>query len=190
MNVSVGVLGAPRCGSSMMMAMLDAGGIPPVDGTSERAYELSEWPTNPDLVVPAGRALKMLDLDKFKLPRAGGPWRFILMSRAPMEQAKSMAKFVMALGVLRNPSEKQLTHFIQETFVDVQETTHRLADVVRHIGPLMTMDYGWVLANPIAAAERIATLVGDSFDVASAAAVVQERTEECSPDMAFEMGAA
>lgn len=172
----------------MMMAMLNAGGIPPVEGSTETAFELIEWLTDPDrVVVPQGRAIKMLDLDRFKLPRAEAPWRFILMSRAPMEQAKSMAKFVVALGVLRNPSPDQVRDFILETFVDVQETHHRLADVVRRVGPLMTADYGWVLGNPIAAAGRLADFVGGEFDVEKAAGVVHQRTELCAVDMAFEM---
>jgi hypothetical protein len=97
---SVGVCGFGRCGSTMLMAMLDAGGIWPAGDVDSRSYELTDAKQMPHLPadVLAGRSIKLLDAVLYGLVPPADGWRFIWCDRQPHQQAKSQVKFFRGAG--------------------------------------------------------------------------------------------
>lgn len=191
---TIGVCGFGRCGSTMAMAMLKAGGVPFVDGSDSDSGELPALePGCLDDVRLEGRAVKLLDSILWFNPGLAN-WRFIWLDRDPVEQAKSTAKFMAGLADI-GPID-----------VDVLAASYgrdrpKALGRLRALGPVLVLDYSRVLAQPKRAARQLAMfLAGDptgtgpvpaaaltGFDVRAAAAVVHRRDERCRPDLSFEL---
>jgi hypothetical protein len=84
------VAGFGRCGSSLVMQMLAAGGMP-TPYSSFPSYEIVD---KTKILIPTlyGGAVKVLD-PHINRPPMGPEYRWIWLDRDPMEQARSMAKF-------------------------------------------------------------------------------------------------
>ncbi len=188
MTVAVGVCGFPRSGSSMVMAMLHAGGVQPVEGSSLAAYELpSISPEVLEALDVSGQAVKLLDYSVFwPVPPKPGGWRFIWLDRSPREQARSMVKFmsVMVPGVLKGDAEGT---FRRSFKADVPKAIRALSAA----GPVLRLRFEDVVARPLAAARDLATYLHPewSIDVEAAASIVLERDGRCRPDLAIEAAA-
>lgn len=174
----------------MAMAMLDAGGIPPVDGTHPASFELLditmyERITDADVV---GRSMKTFANlhHATAVARTKAPWRFIWLDRNPTQQARSSLKMMaeFAPEQLGDDPDEEMRRFARGT---VQERPKYLG-FYRGIGPVLTLQYERVLANPAKAAKQIAAFI-PGLDRAAMAAVVHDRTGDCRPDLAFEVGA-
>lgn len=126
------VAGLGRCGTSLVMQMLDAAGLPVVVGDGPPAYEdptqlglirdsrdyahASAW-----LTGLAGQFVKLLDPFRLKLPRAR--YSVLWLDRDYEEQAKSQLKFLHVLGLAPKPTaaavrriERQLPKDRQASF--------------------------------------------------------------------------
>lgn len=179
---AVGVCGFGRCGSTMVMQMLDAGGLPPVDGTQPGSYELPGI----DIVYqrgPAyfeGRAVKLLDAPlRFGAPLASS-WQFVWLDRDRMEQAKSQVKFFDLIVGERLPPEA-VGIFADSYAVD----RPKVLGFLRRTGHVLVLRYEDVLRYPLKAAKHLRKVFPD-LDVQAAAAVVHERDGACRPDCAVE----
>lgn len=184
---TIGVAGFGRCGSTMIMGMLDAGGIQPVAGTSEASYELEvdalHALTTADVV---GRSVKILELWRYG-PLPPAEWRIIWLDRDPLEQAKSQTKFLMSLtpGLLSVTEDEAVRRFAES----YNEQRAASLGVLRRRSPVTVIQFERVLANPSKAAKVIAGVCPEwTFDRAAAAAVVHDRGPECLPDLATEIG--
>lgn len=179
---TIGVCGFGRCGSTMVMAMLDAGGIEPVQGSSDRGYELDSledligYPTD----RLAGRSVKLLDgIAHYPLPKAA--WRFVWLDRDVRQQAKSFEKFIRSLGIL--PAGHKID---QKAVADSYVTDRpRVLSTYAALGPVLVMRYEDVLNHPGAGASLLADFV-PGLAVAPAAAAVHRRTGDCRVGMVFE----
>lgn len=184
---TIGVCGFGRCGSSMIMAMLDAGGVPPVVGSAERSYELPNLEGLVDLTYDdlEGRAVKLLDaIGHYSMPKAYD-WRMIWLDRNHRHQAKSFAKFVRALGLVPEGTTLDLGAIRRSYEVD----RPKMVAAYSVMGPVLEMSYDTTLADPTAAAYKLAGFVGfPRFDITAAAAVVHRRSPDCAPGMDFELG--
>lgn len=172
----------------MIMAMLDAGGIPPVVGSAERSYELPNLEGLVDLIYDdlEGRAVKLLDsIGHYSMPKAYD-WRMIWLDRNHRHQAKSFAKFVRALGLVPEGTTLDLGAIRRSYEVDREPT---LA-LYRVMGPVLEMSYDATIADPHLAAAQLASFVGMPFDALAAATVVHRRSPDCAPGMDFELGRA
>ena len=172
------VCGFGRCGTSLVMRMLDAGGLPPFE-SGPPAYEN---PANTDLFwlrQAVGHAVKILDPLKFQLPPEW-PWRFIWIDRDPKQQARSQIKF--------------LSQFFQDVPSD-RATLRRLGGGMRRDrGPALAMlrrlggeqplilAFEDILTDPAAAAARLSAFCG-GLDAARMAAQVLQRPTDCLPYM-------
>jgi hypothetical protein len=94
------VSGFGRCGSTLMMRLVRAAGIPVVADSMEGGLEYgpalklpkeSEW-----LKGCIGKAVKILDPQRYT-PPAGLPYRFIWLDRDPTQQAKSQIKMLQTI---------------------------------------------------------------------------------------------
>lgn len=182
------VCGFGRCGTSMVMQMLAAGGLP-CTGT----YPIFEatLPTGADAAwwaAQRGKAVKILDLlgtPGFRLP--AGYYRAIWMDRRPAEQARSQSKF----NAVFSPAEQRYidtranrraieTALIRDRPKAIQALRRLCAEE-----PLI-LPFEDVLNAPDSTARRLAEWTGRPLAVAAMAAQVAERSPACYPGF-FEM---
>ena len=192
LSASVGVCGFGRCGSTMLMAMLDAGGIPPVVGSSDRGYEHPDVPTLADL-DPADldrRAVKLLDAVLYREPLSRvlptADWRFVWLDRKPGEQARSHLKFVQ--GVLGLPPRRGAVTALRDSY---DRDRPRALARLRDLGPVLELRYEHVLRDPLAAAHVLRDFLWPvhegQFKIWPASQAVHRRDGRCRPDLAFEL---
>ena len=181
------VAGHGRCGSSMVMAMLQAGGLPVVGHSP--VYESPDFnehfTSETFLRKHEGSILKWLDPTHTYLPAAfrGGP--ILWLDRDPSTWAESHMKLhnMWTGSPLRH--EDPVAH--ESLSAEVAERTASVAQKISAYGPLERLRFEDILTSPRDAAEplgRVFRAFG-SFDVAKAAAVVRARTSECAAGMEF-----
>lgn len=184
---AVGVCGFPRSGSTMLMTMLDSGGLRPVEGSHPGSYELDALDLDDLRGRPlAGHAVKLLDWAlRSDLPREQ-PWKFIWLDRSAQEQAKSQVKFMSTL-VPELPLHADSVGTLARSF------KQDLPDMLRALGrygPTLMVEFEKILADPYGEAKQIAGYLLPEFDLDPAAmsAVVLERDGRCRPDLSIELG--
>lgn len=173
------VSGAPRSGTSMMMRMLEAGGIEPLtDGerTADRDnpagyYEFERVKRLRDdrawLDDAEGRAVKMVHVLLRDLP-PDRPYRVLLMRRNLAEVVESQRRMLERLG---RPLGALSDERKAEIFRRQLDDTERWLDAAPVFSRL-TVDYNRMLGEPRPEIERIAAFLGGGLDVEAMAAVV------------------
>lgn len=174
------VSGLPRSGTSMMMKMLESGGVPVladdlrqadidnVNGYYEFQAALKVKQDNSWLTDANHKAVKMVYQLLYDLPD-GFEYRVLMMRRAMDEVLASQKKMLARLGKPTDaiPDEKMaeifragLTKF--DAWIS-QKPNFRLIDV----------DYNKMVADPLPQIDAIDALLGGSLDKEAMAAVVQ-----------------
>ena len=181
------VAGLGRCGTTMVMTMLDAGGFP-VAGPRPSYEPRDVWRAGrPDmdwLAAQAGRAVKWIDPTRhFTLPgRMPVKPVVILLERKPREQARSQLKLLGAQGMGRH-AEKAMERSIRRDSPVMRAQLRGSAFV--HI-----IAFEDVLENPYWAARKLGRLVGyhfdRDFDDEGAMRAVIPRHWSCAPDLTME----
>ena len=185
------VAGLGRCGTTMMMTMLDAGGFP-VTGPRP-SYELTERfsPTRADkpwLAAQGGNAVKLLDPTRYGLRESDftTPPVVILMERRASQQARSQVK------LLNSTSNQVLIPRAAEKLMrrSIERDTPRLRAQMGHLGFVYRLQFETVLADPASVAIRLARIVHHhfkrGFDHLTAADAVLPRDPKCLPDLWME----
>lgn len=180
------VAGFGRCGTSMLMQMLQAGGIPCMG-----KFPAFEDDNTRDHVTPefwascSGHAVKILDPHRVGLPP--GDARIIWLNRRPDQQARSHAKFLEAIcglsftGDARRQLERNLVN-------DRPAVRKVLAG-----RPVLVLGFEEVLAAPVRMSGLIADFLGGfpgvPFHPFQAAAAVRHRPSgpNCAPDLGLEL---
>lgn len=185
------VAGFGRCGTTMVMTMLDRGGFP-VAGPRP-AYEAPEmglgrvdhaW-----VRAQAGRAVKWIDPLKAVIRPADlqeTPAIILYLRRNLREQAASQVKMAAPFGFAVN--DRYIRRAFQASLRREAPALHRhLVD----LGPVYTLDYEEILQDPRGAANLLKGVVYDHFDLpfdfAAAARVPIRRSPKCAPDLSFEL---
>lgn len=195
---TIGVCGFGRCGSTMLMAMLTAGGVRAVDGTSTHSGELPDLAAIANLTADqlAGRAVKLLDWTlRAPLPPAPA-WSFVWIDRDRVQQARSTVKFLHAIGALRRPNDDAPDGAHERWASDVRRTIltldasyrrdrPRALAALRSAGPVVVLNYEQVLANPRRAVRHLRR-IAPNLDGPAAVAAVHQRDGKCRPDLTFE----
>lgn len=176
------VTGFGRCGTSMTMKMLAAGGLPMAAGADPGSGE-HQSPAQALAAVRPGTAIKLLDpttQPSFTVPSI--PTRYVWLDRNLTEQARSLAKFTRAvLG--HQYSALDRLHLVKSWAADRPEALRMLT------GPTHTAEYEAALADPQMFAVRLAAFLGDlDLDVDAMAAVVHDRSPKCAPGLDSELG--
>lgn len=178
MKPVVVVSGLPRCGTSMMMAMVEAGGIPVLaDGVRvadednpkgyyefERVKALREdksW-------VPQARGMvvKMVSALLTELP-ADETYRVVFMERDMAEMVASQSVMRQRKGDPDPLPEADRIALFERHLAQV----YQWADGAAHLS-LLRVRYNDLLAEPAPHAERVAGFLGGGLDVAAMIAVV------------------
>jgi hypothetical protein len=178
------VSGLPRAGTSMLMQMLEAGGIPvltdavrPPDVSNPRGYyELQrvKWlHTEVDkswLADGKGKALKIISFLLTQLPDVYR-YQVIFMQRSLREIFASQNRMLDELGQQRgNATEDHLLRYYETHLVNVRSF---LAS--RTCFATLGVNYGDVLSQPLEEAVRIGGFLGRQLDTLRMAGVVEAR---------------
>jgi hypothetical protein len=176
------VTGLPRSGTSMMMQMLAAGGVPvfaddhrPADASNERGYlehELARRLAVDGSWVPQarGKAVKLVTQLMPHLPR-NQKYRVVMMHRLLDEIIASQKKMLDRLG---KEGGRITDEALKATFARQVSQVRSMLVHLRKEGVLDVLDvkYHDVLEDPGQVAQRIAAFLGEGFDASRAAAAV------------------
>lgn len=183
------VAGFGRCGTTMMMTMLDRGGLPCAGPRPD--YEVDQMaPGGPDLEwvrAQSGKAVKWIsplytpirpaDLEHISATT-------IYMQRDFREMAASQVK-LLGSRIVVNPR-----HARRVMAANMQKEAPAQEAMLNKLCPVYHFTFEWVLAHPQDAAQKIAAIVlhefGIGFDAEAAARVPLHRDPRCAPDLSIE----
>lgn len=174
------VCGLGRCGTSMVMQMLAAGGAPVVGQAP--AYEPAEAgraPIDATWLRSLGDGTVKI-LDPHRAWRGQCQARAIWIDRNENEQARSQVKFAAVVGGLpvRAGDWKRVRAILRR---DRAAALRQLGGMERRM-----MRFEMILAAPMDAAKELAGWF-PSFDQVAAAAAVRRRSAQCAPGMELEI---
>lgn len=176
------VAGLGRCGSSLVMQMLAAAGVPTIgtypDFEDDLNMQLPDLEAQREMALRApGHAMKLLD-PHLHAPPVGYDYRTIFLTRHPVEQAKSMLKLV---GERNNRNARRTME------VSVRRDTCTARDAVTRIGSgqFYNMPFEHLIHDPLGAAVSIARYLhryrDEPLDVEAMARCVRPRPATCLP---------
>lgn len=173
------VSGLPRSGTSMMMKMLEAGGIPPLtdglrraDDNNPRGYfEFERVKKLPDgdtgwLAEAQGKAVKVISALLEYLP-ARYPYRIVFMERDLSEVLSSQRRMLVRDGKEDSVQDAELADLYTRHLQQVQQMLRRRAEI-----PVLYLSYNAVLENSGVGLERLNSFLGGSLDLAGMQRVV------------------
>ena len=178
------VAGLGRCGSSLVMQMLAAAGVPTI-GTfpafeDDLNMRLPALDAQREFVERcAGKAVKLLD-PQLHAPPIGLEYRTIFLTRHPVEQAKSMLKL---LGTRNDrKARRAMEHVVRRDTGRAREAVIRIGD-----GRCLYISFENLIHDPDHSARSIAVWVGldrrQPLDVEVMARCVRRRAASCLPYM-------
>jgi hypothetical protein len=175
------VAGLGRCGTTMAMRMLHAGGmIPAVD--NEVAYEHNDMnDAIRDIDSLDGKLVKWLDPHKNRLPHSHD-YKIIWMKRDFNQQAKSIAKFanIMA-GVPKDRAS------VRSIYRSLPKETDACLRIFKERGiPYIVVAFEDLLILPRQTAITIEKFFNHKLDINRMASCVIPRSKDCTPDLAIE----
>ncbi len=179
-NLNVFVAGLGRCGTTLVMTMLDRGGFPV--GDMPPAYEtctpMRAGSVRPEALTPFhGIAVKWIDPTVSLVP-AGTKAITVWLDRDPVEQARSQLKLMGQRATRRQ---------IRALASSLHRDTGKCHGIVRALGPCLFTSFERILSSPSAEALRMQQFLGDMvFDPARAADAVRPRSPACASDLAME----
>lgn len=182
------VSGFGRCGSSLVMQMLDAGGMrcagifPSFEDAAVTPGAVStinaEW-----FAEQRGGAVKVLDPHICRPPN-GVPIRAIWLDRDHRDQAASHAKFmhlIFGVHVDRESRRRMERSYSRDRPAAVR------AIIAAGAPSILGLRFEDVLSDPAAAVWQINYYLGGGLDVAAMAGQVRRRGPECQPGMDLEL---
>lgn len=170
------VAGLGRCGTSMMMSMLAAGGVPVTGSAPDYEVDrVSQSPIDVMWLRSLGDSVVKV-LDPHRVWPRHFPARFIWMDRNAKEQARSQRKFLRAIGYSARSSA--LAAALRK---DRARSLLALAEYTR-----LLISFEEAINAPLATAERL-RIYFPEIDVNAAAATVLARSPCCAPDLSIEI---
>lgn len=184
MKKTIIVSGLTRCGSSLMMQMLYAGGCPVSceDGneliSGEHSDQLSAL-REIALGLTEGKAIKCLDPHNFPLP-PDREYLIIWMRRDFKEQAKSIVKFMQMLLGVRESKRTMIRKFEKSLPTETRKCFRLLSN-----HPIIEVQFENVINFPKDEAVRVAEFVKEitELDTDKMASVIIPRSTDCYPGM-------
>ncbi len=165
------VSGLPRSGTSLMMQMLAAGGLPLLtdlerkpDIDNPRGY--CEWepikllPKDPDLIDQAeGKAVKVISQLLLSVP-AGRNYKLIFMERPLPEVLASQDEMLKRRGSTQSVDPARLTSAFRDHLREIIAWLEDRTDI-----PVCRVGYRRVLIDPIAASKTVRDFLELDLDV-------------------------
>lgn len=190
MSPLVVVAGFGRCGSSMVMQMLAAGGLHVhADERASMETTLIQSPEGWAHLLAQPRPAAVKALDPFWPPPGATGLRILWLDRSPREQAKSMAKLLGSLGGVRvdRAERRRLEKDLARSRRKVVNHLRKHHEPPRFKGStLLELRFEELLEYPRNVSQRIADWLDLGLDPAAMAEVVRPRSPACLPDLAIE----
>ena len=175
------VSGLPRSGTSMLMRMLAAGGVPLVtDGERaadednplgyfelERVKALGGEDARSWLAGARGKAVKVISYLIESLPR-GHDYRVVFLNRNLSEVLASQKKMLVRRGETSTTSDERMTELFE---AHLRKARRLLRDDSRFV--TLEVAYADIVADPAGQSRRIAAFVGVPVDVDRMAGAVE-----------------
>jgi hypothetical protein len=177
------VSGFQRCGSSLMLQMLAAGGMRVFHdpGMGYPAFETMlqiHRADDPSWLMPLdGHALKWLEPQRAMPPSLPHDLRIVWMARDHREQAKSAVKFMTQVGGLVVPVRQTVRQFEASYRTD----TGKALKAWQRRGAVRFITFEDVLSRPAWVAKEVAAFLGVSLDVDAMVRQVRPRKPGCLP---------
>jgi hypothetical protein len=181
------VSGLGRCGTSLTMQMLAAGGWP-VWGADEATWPAFEHPANLEgggvPVIGAG-ILKWLDPHHFPPPPF---YRAIFLTRDLREQARSQRKLGAMMGQAFGETAIDMMPAVDELAAYMRQEERRAQLALAERGPVLSIAFEFLVANPRGALATIDGFVGAGLDVHAGTRQLRPRSTgaACLPTMEME----
>jgi hypothetical protein len=166
------VSGLPRSGTSLMMQMLDAGGLPVLsdgerkaDTDNPKGYleweRIKQLPKNPGLIAEAeGKVVKVISQLILSLP-AGHDYRVVFMQRPLPEVLKSQDEMLRRRGNADSIADNSaFEDAFQRHLIEVNKWLAGQANV-----QVLRVHYHRVLREPKAVAEEVAAFLQVPLDI-------------------------
>jgi hypothetical protein len=166
------VSGLPRSGTSLMMQMLDAGGLPVLsdgerkaDTDNPKGYleweRIKQLPKDPSLIAEAeGKVVKVISQLVLSLP-SGYEYRIVLMQRPLPEVLKSQEEMLRRRGNAdSNADASAIEEAFQRHMIEVNKWLAGKANA-----QVSRVHYHRVLREPKAVAEEIAAFLQVPLDI-------------------------
>lgn len=175
------VSGLPRSGTSLMMQMLAAGGLPaltdavrPPDENNPRGYlefePVKQLRTDQSWLEQAtGRAVKIIHLLLRELPTDGRFQYRVLFLRRPMEEVIASQRAMLAREGKASGDPHALTKIYRSQLSQIEQWLGE-----QSCFRMMSIEYHRVLADPLAAATEINEFLGGNLDLVGMAQAVDQ----------------
>ncbi len=182
------VAGYGRCGSTMLMRMLHAGGIPPTPTSDPASYETRGATDLADRrTYYPGHAVKILTGARDHDIVIDGPAVAIWLDRDPTEQARSALKMIAAVEGSA-PTDRDVRRFVRGQRRDRHLYVNATSRLVG--GRLLVTTFEAALDDPTSFAAGVGGFLTAHgflrFDAVAAAAVVHRRDPACLPGLDVE----
>jgi hypothetical protein len=173
------VSGLPRSGTSMMMRMLEAGGVPILSDGERRAdddnprgyFELEAVKTTARdaswLDAAAGRAVKVISALLADLPE-GPSYRVVFMRRNLDEVLASQSRMLERRGKRAGEPDEQTKELLVDHLAQVEEVLRARQDM-----EVLFVSYRRTVEEPRATAERLRSFLARELDVEAMCAAVE-----------------
>jgi hypothetical protein len=170
------ISGLPRSGTSLMMQMLDAGGLPVLsdgerkaDTDNPKGYleweRIKQLPKEPSLIAEAeGKVVKVISQLILSLP-SGHEYRIVFMQRPLPEVMKSQDEMLRRRGNAASVADSSAAaSAIEEAFQRHLIEVNKWLAAKENV-QLLRVHYHRVLREPKVVAEELATFLGVPLDI-------------------------
>jgi hypothetical protein len=175
------VSGLPRSGTSMMMSMLEAGGIPALTDGQRHAdennprgyYEFERVKKLPEgdsdwLREATGKAVKVISALLEHLP-AGYPYRVVFMQRELEEVLSSQRRMLSRTGKQDDLQDTELRALYDKHLEQVKQMLRRRAEV-----QVLYLSYNDLMLDPDPGIQRLDKFLGGALEQDAMRAVVDQ----------------
>jgi hypothetical protein len=181
------VCGHGRCGSSLTMQMLHAGGYPVVGTWPDyEPFEAGWWSSSAAaewIAAADGKAFKLLDPQMYAPPK-GPAYRCLWLKREPKEQARSAIKLLSRWTPLK-PTRRDVAGMAKGYARDTPLAWRELK--AAGVSDMLVLHFEKLIRDPRASATALAQWIGRPLDVDAMVRQVAPRPSTCLPFMIEEL---
>ena len=180
------VAGLGRCGTTLVMTMLHAAGVPLFCGGNLASFETDELMPGADMasLLPqfGNGAAKIIDPHRMRWPSQFSA-KVIWLDRNFTEQAKSQAKFACILSGFQPPTRQHLLNIRDSLKRDTADCVRMFTDAGADV---YRIAFERILIEPGYSAKRIASFLHAELDTAVMARQVIHRPDQCANGLDIE----
>lgn len=182
------VAGLGRCGTSLMMQMLHAGGVPCIGEWPAYETSASNFGSFDPVAFAALRGTAIKLIDPARLPIGAMPNHIVIwLERDPVEQAKSQVKMMQGFGAGVPANRKTIRTMVSGIRRDTGPSMAALG--IRAVCPSIRIQFEYLL-DPFGNKVAMAALVGflsrhgyGDLDLGKMVGQIRRRSPECYPGM-------